>query len=67
MITNEEIFRHPEDPELAFVAFERILRDRLHEKENGASQVQWSDADSYRLGYINALPRRLLSRGRKLP
>jgi hypothetical protein len=33
MITDEELAQLPDDPELAFVELERILRDRLNEKE----------------------------------
>ncbi|MGH7036201.1 MAG: hypothetical protein ACREFL_20940 [Stellaceae bacterium] len=53
MITDDELSGLPEDPELAFVEFERIMRARLHEKEYEASQEQWGDADPYRLEYIN--------------
>jgi len=53
MITDEEIAQLPEDPELAFVEFERILRTRMQEKEGGIAQQQWGDAGTYQLEYIN--------------
>jgi hypothetical protein len=53
MITDEELAQLPEDPELAFVEFERIMRARLYEAEEEASRQQFGDADSYRLEYIN--------------
>jgi hypothetical protein len=53
MITDEEIEQLPEDPELAFVGFEKILRERLSAKVDRFSQEQWGDAEPYYLEYIN--------------
>ena len=52
MITDEEISQLPEEPELAFVEFEKILRDRLNEYERQAEREQFSTTD-YKLEYIN--------------
>jgi hypothetical protein len=52
MITDDEISQLPEDPELAFVEFEKILRARVHEKEDDASQENYGNADPYRLEYL---------------
>ena len=49
MITDEELAGLPDDPQLAFVEFERILRARVHEAEQEASQSQYGDADPQRL------------------
>jgi hypothetical protein len=53
MITDEEIEQLPEDPELAFVEFEKIMRDRTNGKIGEASQEQWCNADVFYLEYIN--------------
>jgi hypothetical protein len=53
MITDEEISQLPEDPQLAFVEVEKIIRARLREKEDEATQEQYGNADSYRLEYMN--------------
>ncbi len=54
MITDEEIDRLPEDDqELAFVEFEKIMRLRVHEKEDELANEQYGNPDSYRLEYIN--------------
>lgn len=53
MITDDEIAQLPEDPELAFVELEKILRVRVQGKEDEAVHEQYRDADSYRLEYIN--------------
>lgn len=53
MITDEELAQLPEDPELAFVEFERILRARLHQAEEEESRIQFGDANPYRLEYMN--------------
>jgi hypothetical protein len=53
MITDEELAQLPEDPELAFVEFERIMRARLYEAEDEVSREQFGDADTYRLEYMN--------------
>ncbi len=52
MITDEELSRLPADPELAFVKFEHILRERLQAEEREASQGEY-DADPARLEYMN--------------
>ena len=52
MITDDEISNLPQDqPELAFVEFEKILRARVLEKES--EEDQYSSAEPYRLEYIN--------------
>ena len=53
MITDDELAELPEDPELAFVEFERIVRARYYEAEREEAQTQYGDADSYRLEYMN--------------
>jgi hypothetical protein len=53
MITDEELAQLPEDPELAFVEFERIMRAQLYEAEEEVSREQFGDADTYRLEYMN--------------
>jgi hypothetical protein len=53
MITDEEIAELPDDPELAFVEFERIMRTRVQEAEQEVAQEQFGDADTYRLEYMN--------------
>jgi hypothetical protein len=53
MITDEEIEQLPDDPELAFVGFEKILRERLNERIHEASQEQWGNTEPYYLEYIN--------------
>src|SRR5271155_228883 len=53
MIKDEEIEQLPEDPELAFVEFEKILRDRSNDKITEASQEQWANPDVYYIEYIN--------------
>lgn len=53
MITDEELAQLPEDPELAFVEFERIVRARLYEEEQKASREEYYNVDSHRLEYIN--------------
>ena len=52
MITDEELAQLPDDPELAFVAFERIVRARLYEEEQKGEHDQYG-TESYRLEYIN--------------
>jgi hypothetical protein len=53
MITDEEIEQLPEDPELAFIQFERILRERTREKVQTIPEDQWQHAtDPYFLEYI---------------
>jgi hypothetical protein len=51
MITDEEIEQLPEDPELAFVEFEKILLQRSREILDRASGQQ--DAEDCYLAYIN--------------
>jgi hypothetical protein len=53
MITDEELAGLPDDPQLAFVEFEKICRERVHEAEQEASQSQYGDPDPQRLEYIN--------------
>jgi hypothetical protein len=50
MITDEEIEQLPEDPELAFIEFEKILLKRSGEILSWASG---RDADDCYLAYIN--------------
>jgi hypothetical protein len=52
MITDEEIENLPEEPELAFVAFERILRERSQTAIANASRND-ENLDEYRLEYMN--------------
>jgi len=52
MITDDELAQLPEDPELAFVEFEKIVRARLYNEEQKAAHEEYN-ADSYRLEYIN--------------
>jgi hypothetical protein len=52
MITDEELAELPEEPELAFVAFERIVRGRLYEGEREAAREEYGN-DSIRLEYIS--------------
>jgi hypothetical protein len=51
MITDEELAQLPDDPELAFVEFERIMRARLDEQENMAECGEYS-AEPYQLEYM---------------
>jgi len=53
MITDEELAELPEDPELAFVEFERIVRARLYEEEQKGARDEYYNPDSQRLEYIN--------------
>jgi hypothetical protein len=53
MITDEELALLPEDPELAFVEFERIVRGRVDDQERNVEQGIAYSADSYRREYIN--------------
>lgn len=55
MITDEEIEQLPEDPELAFVEFERIMRDRTNVaiERTPYDNEGTSLIESYRLEYIN--------------
>jgi|SRR6516225_6134413 hypothetical protein len=53
MITDDELAQLPEDPELAFVEFERIVRARYYEAEREEAETQYGNADSYRLEYMN--------------
>jgi hypothetical protein len=54
MISDDELSQLPVDPELAFVQFERILRERVQEMESQEMGSQGGvDADSYRLEYMN--------------
>jgi hypothetical protein len=53
MISDAEMSELPVDPELAFVQFEKILRERLQEMEKCGDPSQGFDADSYRLEYMN--------------
>jgi hypothetical protein len=53
MITDEELAQLPDDPELAFVEFERIMRSRVSEALWEASQEQCGDTVSPRFEYIN--------------
>jgi hypothetical protein len=50
MITDDELAQLPEDPELAFVQFERIVRDRLNENLRDAEN---HESESYQLEYMN--------------
>jgi hypothetical protein len=54
MITDEELEALADDPELAFVQFERICRERLQEYEKEAAEVQ-GDADPHRLDYMTCV------------
>ena len=51
MITDDELAQLPEDPELAFVEFERIVRARYYEAEREEAETQYGNAGSYRLEY----------------
>jgi hypothetical protein len=53
MITDEELAGLPDDPQLAFVEFERICRGRVQEAEQEVSDTRYGDADPQRLEYIN--------------
>jgi hypothetical protein len=53
MITDEELDELPDDPRIAFVEFEKILRARFHEAEQEASNYQYGNTESYQLEYIN--------------
>jgi hypothetical protein len=53
MITDEELAQLPEDPELAFVEFERIVRARLHEQEERAADGEYSSLEAFQLEYMN--------------
>lgn len=53
MITDEELAELPEDSELAFVEFERIVRARLREAEQQEDRNY--TANSERLEYINKM------------
>jgi hypothetical protein len=53
MITDEELAQLPDDPELAFVEFERIMRARLYEAVQEVPDDEFRDRDLYRLEYIN--------------
>ncbi|WP_158812787.1 hypothetical protein [Methylocapsa sp. S129] len=52
MITDEELSQLPVDPELAFVQFEKIVRERLQIEERNAARGEY-DPDPYRLEYMN--------------
>jgi len=54
MISDEDLSQLPADPGLAFVQFEKILRERVEEleKQEAGSQGDFN-ADPYRLQYIN--------------
>jgi hypothetical protein len=53
MITDEELAQLPDDPELAFVEFERIMRTRLNEAVREIPDDEFGDRDSCRLEYIS--------------
>lgn len=53
MITDEELSQLPDDPELAFVEFEKVVRRRYYEAEQQVAEMQYGNSDSYRLEYIN--------------
>lgn len=54
MISDDELSRLPADPELAFVQFEKILRERVQEMETQEQGSQGEfDANAYRLEYMN--------------
>jgi hypothetical protein len=53
MISDAEMSELPVDPELAFVQFEKILRERVQEMETQEADSRGFDADSYRLEYMN--------------
>jgi hypothetical protein len=57
MISDEELEQLPENPDLAFVGFERIMRARVDEQERQelrlAEEGVGFSADSYRREYIN--------------
>ena len=51
MISDEELADLPADPELAFVAFEKLLRERLQNYEQRGLLEDYSP-DPYRLEYM---------------
>jgi hypothetical protein len=53
VITDDELAELPDDPRLAFVEFEKIMRARLYEAEQEQSNYQYGDTEPYRLEYIN--------------
>ena len=54
MITDDELAELPEDPELAFVELERIVRSRLKEQEqNALLEGDRNKSSAFRLDYIN--------------
>lgn len=53
LITDEDLANLPEDPQLAFVELERVARVRVQQWETEIAEVQYGDADPYRLEYIN--------------
>jgi hypothetical protein len=53
VITDEELAELPDDPRLAFVEFEKIMRARLYGAEQEQSNYQYGDTEPYRLEYIN--------------
>lgn len=54
MISDDEIASLPSDPEMAFVCFEKILRQNMQEYEAAEQHHNGDyDADSYRLEYMN--------------
>jgi hypothetical protein len=54
MITDEELAQLPDDPELAFVEFERIMRTRLYEAvQKAVSQDQYEHRETCQLEYMN--------------
>lgn len=50
MLSDDELINLPDDPELAFVQFERDLRDRLHEK---LEESEGYNSGSLKIEYIN--------------
>jgi hypothetical protein len=53
MITDEEIEQLPDDPIVAFIEFEKILRTRTNEILQTASQEQWDNSSDYYIEYMN--------------
>jgi hypothetical protein len=53
MISDEELYGLPSDPELAFVQFEKILRNKLQEEERYEQNDNSYDADTFRIEYMN--------------
>ncbi len=53
MITDEELMALPEEPEMAFVEFERILRESVIANIENSHNGQ--DASEYRLEYMNKI------------